>query len=200
MSALEELLSGVNALAKSVEKAYGHRQDQLPQGEREVLQLLDRLGPHTVPDIARARATSRQNIQVLVNRLAAENCIELKENPAHKRSALVGITDRGKVVSETCKTQQSTFLQGFKPEVSDAEVIAAAALLGKIGQLIARDRKSPIETVEQTVVRKGKRKVRPAVPRMKRSKVLAEINQPEAAPEPVEETQFGENALPFNLL
>jgi len=48
-------------------------------------------------------------------------------------------------------------LQGFKPEVSDAEVIAAAALLGKIGQLIARDRKSPMETVKQTAVRKDKK-------------------------------------------
>jgi DNA-binding MarR family transcriptional regulator len=200
MSALEELLSGVSILAKSVEKAYGYRDDKLSAGERKVLQLLDRLGPQTVPDIARIRSTSRQNIQVLINRLAAENCVELTENPAHKRSALVGVTNRGKVVSASCKAQETMFSQRLESEVSKAEVVAAAALLSKLGQLLARDRKPPKEKAKQSAIRARKRKARPVVPRVNHSKVLAEINQPGASPAPDEETQFGENELPFNLL
>jgi hypothetical protein len=39
-------------------------------GKRGVLKGLDRLGPQTVPQMARARPVSRQHIQTLVNRLA----------------------------------------------------------------------------------------------------------------------------------
>ena len=52
-------------------------------------------GPQTVPQLAKSRPVARQHIQVLVNALLDEGLVELRDNPAHKRSKLVGITADG---------------------------------------------------------------------------------------------------------
>src|SRR6184192_2634450 len=97
-SGLGALFREVNALAirlKGTGVSDG-REDALAAGDLSVLRVLDGHGPQTVPQIARFRETSRQNIQILVNKLEAEGFIELSRNPAHKRSGLVGITEAGR--------------------------------------------------------------------------------------------------------
>ena len=47
-----------------------HRGEQLSPSGRILLQSLHLNGPQTVPSLAHVRSTSRQNIQVLVDRLA----------------------------------------------------------------------------------------------------------------------------------
>src|SRR5262245_25632462 len=69
-----------------------HGAGELTAGRRGVLRGLDRLGPQTVPQMARARPVSRQYIQMLVNELESEGLVELVENAAHKRSRLVRLT------------------------------------------------------------------------------------------------------------
>src|SRR5215467_8953227 len=73
-----------------------HGAGELTAGRRGILRGLDRLGPQTVPQMARARPVSRQYVQLLVNDLEAEGLVELLENAAHKRSRLVRLTARGK--------------------------------------------------------------------------------------------------------
>jgi DNA-binding MarR family transcriptional regulator len=73
-----------------------NRADRLPPGELSVLQLLGRTGRQTVPQIARYRMTSRQNIQVTINRLMAQGWVEGISNPAHKRSVLFQLTPNGR--------------------------------------------------------------------------------------------------------
>ena len=53
------------------------------------------LGPLTVPQIAQMRPTSRQRMQRLADELAAEGLEELIENPKHRRSKLVRLTQKG---------------------------------------------------------------------------------------------------------
>jgi DNA-binding MarR family transcriptional regulator len=65
-------------------------------GEFGVMKSLVQEGPHTVPDIARARPISRQHCQTIVNHLAAKGLVEFLENPRHKRSPLVAMTKKGR--------------------------------------------------------------------------------------------------------
>ena len=97
-ASLESLLVEVTALANQLRKttALKPRHDNSPQGGWSILQTLGRLGPQTVPDIARTRALSRQNIQVLVNRLESQGYVAVTPNPAHKRSGLVELTEHGR--------------------------------------------------------------------------------------------------------
>src|SRR2546423_8021593 len=90
---LEALLVEVNGLANRLKAT--DPSVAIPSASRAALQVLQRCGPQTVPQIARARFSSRQNIQILVNRLQQEGLVELVGNPEHKRSGLVRLTSRG---------------------------------------------------------------------------------------------------------
>jgi DNA-binding MarR family transcriptional regulator len=63
---------------------------------RTILVGLARGGPQTVAQMARARAQSRQRFQPLVNALRRDGLVTLVANPAHKQSALVTLTARGR--------------------------------------------------------------------------------------------------------
>ena len=73
-----------------------HSDANLTAAARGVLRGLDRIGPQTVPQIARARPVSRQYIQAVVNHLGKRRVVELVPNPAHKRSSLVQLTSKAK--------------------------------------------------------------------------------------------------------
>jgi len=53
------------------------------------------LGPLTVPQIAEMRPTSRQRMQRLADELVAEGLVEFTDNPRHRRSKLVRLTEKG---------------------------------------------------------------------------------------------------------
>ena len=64
-----------------------------------MLRVLQSRESKNVPQIARATGTSRQNIQMVVNRLQRSGYIELMTNPSHKRSPRVVLTERGKPIA-----------------------------------------------------------------------------------------------------
>ena len=64
-------------------------------GMRAVMEVLEETGPMSVPDIARALFLARQQVQLLVNTLEEQGMVERRPNPAHKRSPLFVLSDRG---------------------------------------------------------------------------------------------------------
>src|SRR6184192_1276169 len=90
---LEALFEEVRLLAKRLRLPGNSTEpgDAVGAGEISVLRALSEQGTQTVPQIARLRGTSRQNIQILVNRLASQGLVEFSSNPAHKRSELVNL-------------------------------------------------------------------------------------------------------------
>lgn len=52
--------------------------------------------PCNVPAAARRLGLTRQSVQRVVNDLEREHLVTLEPNPAHERSALVTLTDRGR--------------------------------------------------------------------------------------------------------
>src|SRR5436190_22047049 len=111
-SGLQALFSEVSSLAIRLRGVTGsnHSGDQLPVGGLSVVRVVDGHGPQTVPQIARLRGTSRQNIQMLVNRLESQGCVEFSRNPAHKRSGLVSLTELGRALFATAAEHEETFL------------------------------------------------------------------------------------------
>jgi DNA-binding MarR family transcriptional regulator len=63
---------------------------------RAVLEYLNENGEKTVPNIARSLMLKKQYVQDIVNDLLDEELVERIENPAHRRSWLIGITAVGK--------------------------------------------------------------------------------------------------------
>jgi DNA-binding MarR family transcriptional regulator len=65
-------------------------------GRRSILKSLGADGPQTVPDMARARAVTRQRVQTLVDTLLADGLVTRVPNPAHRRSMLIVLSPAGK--------------------------------------------------------------------------------------------------------
>src|SRR5258706_15348049 len=109
---LKALFAEVNLLSVRLKAApvFAQGEDSLASGGLSVLRVLDEYGPQSVPQIGRLRGTSRQNIQILVNRLEAEGCVELVRNPAHKRSGLVRLTGVGRNLFAKTAESEATFL------------------------------------------------------------------------------------------
>lgn len=64
-------------------------------GSYGFLRSLAQEGPLTVPEIARARPTSRQRMQRLADELAREGLVVFSANPRHRRSKLLRLTAKG---------------------------------------------------------------------------------------------------------
>jgi DNA-binding MarR family transcriptional regulator len=106
-----------------------HHHGEMTGGLRGVLRGLDKWGEQTVPQMARARAVSRQNIQTLVNQLVDEGLVELVPNPAHKRSPLARLTPRGKKAVDEMNRQEAKLLSKADLGVTENELLEAAETL-----------------------------------------------------------------------
>jgi DNA-binding MarR family transcriptional regulator len=136
---LEALLAEVNALSAQLKWAgrSGDTGDQLLPAEASVLQTIAKLGPQTVPQIARARLNSRQNIQVLVNRLIADGCVEANRNPRHKRSVVVSLTTHGRQLFARSANRLEDIIKDFSMRVSAKRVSEAVEILNQLRSRLA---------------------------------------------------------------
>ena len=130
---LEALLVEVNGLANRLKS---DPRAKLPSASRAALQLLQRHGPQTVPQIARARFSSRQNIQILINRLQQEGLVELFSNPDHKRSALVRLTPRGQAIIAEAGKEAAELSTRILPSFSQSELSSATDVLSRLRSLL----------------------------------------------------------------
>jgi DNA-binding MarR family transcriptional regulator len=113
-----------------------HGQSDLSAGQRGVLLSLDRLGPQTVPQLARARPVSRQHVQVLVNGMLKNGLVVAEENPAHRRSALVHLTPKGMRQLEAMQKRERDLLVHARFGLTAPEIEAAAETLDSVRRFL----------------------------------------------------------------
>ena len=196
-ASLQALFAEVAALANQLRKtpAFSPRQDDSPSAGWGILQILDRLGPQTVPAIARIRSLSRQNIQTLVNRLESQGSVALAPNPAHKRSALVQLTESGRSLVAAVTKREALSLQGLLPYLSPARLVPAARLLRQLRALLAGSELPPAESAEERLASKQAKGLR----RPARHRKTAPLTAPPPPPLP-EPAEPEESEFPINLL
>lgn len=115
-----------------------HRPDEMTAGSRSILFELDRSGPRTVPQMARARPVARQHIQGLVDSLRGRGLVELVENPAHRRSHLVRLTGPGRVLVEQMNRREIELLERLEIPLSADDLQTAAEVLRTLRESLAR--------------------------------------------------------------
>jgi|ERR1051326_220173 DNA-binding MarR family transcriptional regulator len=143
---LEALLVEVNGLANRLKS--NNPREAMPSATRTVLHVLQRCGSQTVPQLARARFSSRQNIQILVNRLQKEGLVEFVENPDHKRSVLVRLTQRGQVAISEATQEEAELNIKLLPSFSPSELSSATEVLNKLRKMLD-GKGSPKRTANQ---------------------------------------------------
>jgi DNA-binding MarR family transcriptional regulator len=102
-----------------------HAGEPITVSMRAVLELLQRTGPATVPEIARRRYVTRQHIQTLVNALLARGLVAAEANPAHRRSPRIALTADGGRMIRRVTERERRLLARLDPPL-DADALAAA--------------------------------------------------------------------------
>lgn len=105
-------------------------------GHWGLLRNLSQDGPQTVPQLARRRPVSRQHIQNVVNELIVKGLVRLKDNPAHKRSKLVELTDKGVVALDGMTARILEWVDHLAPEFEAEDLQVAVRTLQKLQTLI----------------------------------------------------------------
>lgn len=98
---------------------------------RAVLEILDKYGEQTVPEIAARLEIKRQYVQIMCNETLASGFTEQRANPRHKRSPILGLTEQGRSLIADIISNEMNILeelgQGLRKEdiATALEVILA---------------------------------------------------------------------------
>lgn len=111
----DEIRLTYNLLAQLTDNL--HTEEGVTVGMRAVMEFLQKNGPHTVPEIARARGVTRQRIQILANELIDTDLVTVETNPAHKRSSKLSLSETGtKTMARLTKKEASLLNRQTWPE------------------------------------------------------------------------------------
>jgi DNA-binding MarR family transcriptional regulator len=146
--ALRRVIDEVRALFHRLGDAADrlHREDRLPASQRAVLMELAQHGPRTVPAMARARPVSRQHIQTIVNALGRRGLVELADNPRHRRSKLVRITDAGRTIAARVRRREGQILTALSRQLDADDLTRTLATLAAIERLLQDERANTEES------------------------------------------------------
>lgn len=103
----------------------------VPSGQHPFLATLDRLGPLTIGDLARALGVSQPGVTRTVTRLTERGLVEAKSGPDDQRQKIVSLTEAGRHLVETAGRE-------LWPQIDAAVAELCAGLDGPLlGQLAA---------------------------------------------------------------
>jgi len=93
---------------------------ELSAADRAVMEFLYPSRELSVPDIARRYDVSRQHVQVTVNRLIRRGLLRSIENPRHKRSRLIRLTEPGHDCFANIRRNESALVERLFDAIPDA--------------------------------------------------------------------------------
>jgi DNA-binding MarR family transcriptional regulator len=88
--------------------------------------------PLTVPQIARRMGLTRQSVQVSVNRLLGETLVEADDNPDHRRSPLIRLTELGSARYAAMERRQARWINELADGLEVSELSTAARVLQEL--------------------------------------------------------------------
>jgi DNA-binding MarR family transcriptional regulator len=94
--------------------------------------------PLTVPQIARRMGLTRQSVQASVNRLLGEVLVEAHQNPDHRRSPLIRLTELGNAKYAELERRQVRWINGLAAGLEASELATAARVLQELSNRLAR--------------------------------------------------------------
>ena len=134
------VLSGVRPLyltsARAVEDSL--RGTGLTVALRAVLELVLDRGPMTVPQIARDVGVTRQSVQVLVDAGTARGLVELTDNPQHRRSRFVTVTEHGRRTFADVHRREIANLDRVTADLDPDELARCAHVLAVLTERVRR--------------------------------------------------------------
>jgi DNA-binding MarR family transcriptional regulator len=103
---------------------------------RAVLEHLSEVGEQTVPQIAREKFVRRQSIQALVDQLIELELVRLRENPSHRRSALVSLTRKGAATFNAIREREMALLNSLQRRFNSADLAVSTRALAALSEAL----------------------------------------------------------------
>ena len=103
----------------------GLRGTNLTVRMRAVLEMLNRYGEQTVPEIAARLEIKRQYVQIMCNETLASGFVELRANPRHKRSPSLALTDPGRALIEEIISREMKLVDEIGRNLSEEDIATA---------------------------------------------------------------------------
>ena len=113
-----------------------HGDVQITTAMRAVMETLSEAGAQTVPQIARAKGVTRQHIQLLADALVKAGLAAVKANPAHRRSSLIALTEKGKRAFAKMQAREAPIVEEMAWEFDAQELERATAVLERLAARI----------------------------------------------------------------
>lgn len=88
--------------------------------------------PLSVPQIARRMGLTRQSVQASVNRMVRDALLEREENPDHRRSPLIRLTELGTTKYAQLDRRQVSWINELAAGLKGTELAAAARILQEL--------------------------------------------------------------------
>jgi DNA-binding MarR family transcriptional regulator len=126
-----ELQASLSAIMDKV-----HERAGLSTSQHKIIRALSNLGPATVPDLAAALGVTRQFVQTVCNNLKASGFLEFKENPRHKRSRLLALTDAGRIAFQQARQKENEIIEKALPAIQPGKAEDAGRLLKSIRKAV----------------------------------------------------------------
>lgn len=141
---LEELFREAGLLSLAVKQwSEGlNRGVDITRSMQAVLEPLLLDGRVTVSGMARARGVSRQHVQQQVDALLERGWVARRDNPAHRRSPLIELTDEGRALIQTIRADERNRLARLQAGVSDQAVAEATQVLAACRAALLADREA----------------------------------------------------------
>jgi len=92
---------------------------------RAVLEILQKYGDQTVPDIAHKLEIKRQYVQLMCNETQASGFVEQRANPRHKRSPILALTDTGRILIEAVVSEELKLMEELGANLHEDDVSTA---------------------------------------------------------------------------
>ena len=96
---------------------------------RAVLEILDKYGEQTVPEIAARLEIQRQYVQIMCNETLASGFVEQRANPRHKRSPVLALTDHGRILIKEIISKEMSLVEEIGESFSDKDIVTALAVV-----------------------------------------------------------------------
>lgn len=96
---------------------------------RAVLEILDKYGEQTVPEIAARLEIQRQYVQIMCNETLASGFVEQRANPRHKRSPVLALTDHGRTLIKEIISKEMSLVAEIGESFSDKDIATALAVV-----------------------------------------------------------------------
>jgi DNA-binding MarR family transcriptional regulator len=101
--------------------------------------------PLTVPQIARRMGLARQSVHTTVNRLLADEMVELVPNTDHRRSQLVRLTECGRAGFRAVDEKQAAWVNQLAAGLPRPDLETTARVLGELCTRLEAARSHPLD-------------------------------------------------------